>query len=422
MLQPITRPKGAEAAMVHAPAVHTQHSRHMRAHDFWYNPDHFFEIVEAGDGTIDEVLEHNVEAPGAGDNPSMLETCLAYKGFFVKGVGGKPSTLLDDVSKVKGGMKTTNAFFSKKLCDRMFGHLRQGQMEAAATTDAYPQRTQVRPAIQRPILLSENVSEFRFNLEHVYRMVRDASDETIDEITFNVDKDGQEMQLRDELVSGKKVEVSVSDRKDETKEIALGVRYSEKFSRNRQRLDVIDTWVDHVIIRGRNALRNEGVRKARTGLSAEDISSMSSEKQKQLRKMDLLFQDHYMPMDPMGRISTLVMNESVFLDFDEPVTQNSAPNENTLVGLGGYSLLNGISMNTGVGIVGNLVIDATAANDNKYVLQLVGDYCMDLYVYMNMFMVRTWFEEDSRSYVTDVCIEYVPVFADKNARHLWAVK
>ena len=419
MLQPITRPKGAEAAMVQAPAVHTKHSRRVRAHDFWYDPDHFFSIVENGGGPIDEVLEHNVEAPGVGDNPSMLETCLAYKDFFVKGLGGNASTPLETVEKVKGGLKATNAFFSKKLCDLMFGSVNE-KMEAAATTDSTPQRTQLRPSVQRPLLLSENVSQYRFSIDHVYRMVRDASDETIDEITFNVDKTGQQMQLRDELVSGKKVEVSVSDRKDETKEIAIGVRYSEKFSRSRQRLDMIDTWVDQVIIGGRNAIRNEGVRKARTDLTPENISGLM-EKQKQLRKMDLHFQDHYEPMDAMGRISTLVMNESVFLDFDEPVTQTSAPNENTLTGLPMYSLLNGVSMNTGIGVVPNQTIDATGASDNKYVLQLVGDYCMDLYVYMNMFMVRTWYEDDSRSYVTDVCIEYVPVFADKNARQLWQV-
>lgn len=420
MLQPITRPKGAEAAMIQAPAVHTTHSRYVRAHDFWYNPDHFFAISEDGNIPIDEVLEHNVEAPGTGDNPSMLETCLAYKGFFVKGINGKPSTPIDDVAKAKGGLQTVNAFYSKKLCGGMFGSLER-KMEAAATTDSTPQRTQLRPSTQRPLLLSENVSQYRFSIDHVYRMVRDASDETIDEITFNVDKTGQQMQLRDELISGKKVEVSVSDKKDETKEIAIGVRYSEKFSRNRQRLDMIDTWVDQVIIGGRNAIRNEGVRKARTGLTPENISSLTSEKQKQLRKMDLHFQDDYEPMDPMGRISTLVMNESVFLDFDVPVTQTSAPNENTLTGLPMYSLLNGVSMNTGIGMVPDLTIDATAANDNKYVLQLVGDYCMDLYVYMNMFMVRTYYEDDSRSYVTDVCIEYVPVFADKNARQLWQV-
>ena len=419
MLQPITRPKGAESAMIHAPAVHTQHSRRVRAHDFWYDPDHFFSRVESGDGTLDDILEHNVEAPGVGDNPSMLETCLAYQGFFVKGLYGKPSTLMDEVAKVKGGLKTMNAFFSIKLYNKMFGSVNE-KMEAAATTDSNPQRTQLRPSVQRPLLLSENVSQYRFSIDNVYRMVRDASDETIDEITFNVDKDGQKMQLRDELVSGKKVEVSVSDRKDQTKEIAIGVRYSEKYSRNRQRLDVIDTWVDQVIIGGRNAIRNEGVRKAREGLTAENISGIAN-KQNQLRKMDLKFQDDYEPMDPMGRVSTLVMNESIFLDFDQPITQTSAVNENSLTGMPSYSLLNGVSMNTGIGVVPDLTIDETAGNDNKYVLQLVGDYCMDLYVYMNMFMVRTYYEDDSRSYVTDVCIEYVPVFADKNARHLWQI-
>ena len=308
----------------------------MRAHDFWYNPDHFFAISEDGNIPLDEVLEHNVEAPGTGDNPSMLETCLTYKGFFVKGIGGKASTPLDNVEKVKGGLKAINAFFSGKLCGGMFGSLER-KMEAAATTDSTPQRTQLRPSTQRPLLLSENVSQYRFSIDQVYRMVRDASDETIDEITFNVDKAGQQMQLRDELVSGKKVEVSVSDKKDETKEIALGVRYSEKFSRNRQRLDMIDTWVDQVIIGGRNAIRNEGVRKARTGLTPEDISSLTP-KQKQLRKMDLNFQDDYEPMDAMGRVSTLVMNESVFLAFDQPVTQTSAPDENSLTGMPTYSL------------------------------------------------------------------------------------
>lgn len=420
MLQPITRPKGAEAAMVQAPAVHTTHSRRVRAHDFWYNPDHFFTISEDGNIPIDEVLEHNVEAPGTGDNPSMLETCLAYKGFFVKGIGGKPSTPIETVEKVEGGLKAINAFFSGKLCGGMFGSLER-KMEAAATTDSTPQRTQLRPSTQRPLLLSENVSQYRFSIDHVYRMVRDASDETIDEITFNVDKEGQQMQLRDELISSKKVEVSVSDKKDQTKEIAIGVRYSEKFSRNRQRLDMIDTWVDQVIIGGRNALRNEGVRKARIDLTPDDISGLTS-MQKQLRKIDLNFQDDYEPMNPMGRISTMVMNESVFLTFDEPVTQTSASNDNALTGMPRYSLLNGVSMNTGIGVVPDMTIDATGANDNKYILQLVGDYCMDLYVYMNMFMVRTWYEHDSRSYVTDVCIEYVPVFADKNARKLWQVK
>ena len=422
-LEPIGRPEGAEqqdAAFTTALHV-SKHSRTQRVNDYWYNPAHFTDIADATNTPLDVVLESNVEAPGAGDLPNMLFECMDKKGIYIKGGYSGFSTPVKKIYDDKGSMILVNGYFDKKTYKGIFGKLeairqaRAARMQAASTRDEQPEgNTALRPALQKRLMADKNVADFSFSLEDVYADVIPTEEDQIDELIFKSNKGGQEMYLRAELGDIKTVDVQTSKQPSEMKEVALAVRYSEKFARNTVRLSAIDMWLDFVIIRGRNAIRDEGIRKGADGLEQIDLTALGYSL-KTLRKLDFHFMDLYPE-------TLLVMSEDTFLNFDQPlgVTNAGATSENmdtrTIVPQGQYNLLNNLSMNTALGVVKEDKV--LHDSDTGLVLQMAPDFLMDLHVYKNTFAVRTNYDPDNKSFKTDVCIEYVPVFKYRDARAL----
>ena len=105
-----------------------------------------------------------------------------------------------------------------------------------------------------------------------------------------------------------------------------------------------------------------------------------------------------------------------FVSFDQPLAAGAEGlSDRTVINIGRYNLLNNLSGNTNIGVVdGDDRI--TGDNDKGKILQIAGDYCMDLYVYRNTFSVRTYFDESNDTYVTKIRVEYTPAFKDRNAR------
>ena len=233
------------------------------------------------------------------------------------------------------------------------------------------------------------------------------------------------MSIRKELADIGVVDVKTGEETKTMKELALAVRYSEQFARNTVRLSVIDMWVDFVIIRGRNAIRNEGLRMAATGAPTKSLTDGYS--LKTLRKIDFQFLDVYL-------MTLGVMSLDTFVKFDQPVgaaasgaTNDTSENlrTRTLVPVSNYSLLNSLSANTDIGVVKPLNDDdndsATngvfLADSQNKILQFSGDYLMDLHVFQNQFRVKTTMTgQTMEDYLTSIKVEYVPIFKQKDAR------
>ena len=413
-LEPISRPQGAEAAEAqYTTALHaSRQSRQSRIHDFWYDPKYFYDVSRETGQPLELVLERNVDEPTAGELENMLHAAMFAKGIFIKPTRHGDSTKLDKVRDLKGGFIIINAHFSQRVHNGLFGELEK-KSAYAATADDQNVRTQIRPARQTPMVVSEVVNEYSFSLEDVYGMVIPTTEDNIDEIIFKTEKDGEEMESREELSDFKTVDVVLSDENHKMKELALALRYSEKFARNNQRLMAVDMWVDNVIIRGRNAIRNEGIRKAAKGLTATALTQAAGTL-KQLREMDFYFLDKY-------RNTLLVMSLHQFLTYDQPLAPVSAttqaldtPRESTLVRQPTVNLLNQLSDTTRVGVVDEGIISGT----NTDILQIATDFCMWLFTYTRGFYVTMSYNDDNDSYRTKVQVEYVPIFRNRDARVL----
>ena len=421
------RPTGAADAERHfTTALHTQMSRDARVYDFWHDPGYFITKAEQIGEPLPITLEREVKGAVGTEIPDMLTACLDHKEIYVNPTYGRKSTHMKKVVDDPGANALVHARWDRKVYNGMFGRLEQKTFAAAGSTrDETPRNTALNPTYDRMLHPSEMIADYSFSMEDVFASIIPTEEEQVQDIAFTMDKGKQEMSIRKELADIGVVDVDTTAGTKIMKELALAVRYSEQFARNTVRLSVIDMWVDFVIIRGRNAIRNEGLRMAATGADTRALSDGYS--LKTLRKIDFQFLDVY-PMT-LG-----VMTLDTFVKFDQPLGATaSAASEDTsenlrtrtLVPVSNYSLLNSLSMNTDIGVVKPLNDDdndsATngifLANSQNRVLQISGDYCMDLHVFQNQFRVKTTMTgQTMENYLTSIKVEYVPIFKQKDAR------
>ena len=421
------RPPGAaDAEKQFTNAFHTQASRNARIHDFWHDEDYFITKAEQMQEPLPMVLEREVKAAAGNEIPDMLTACMNHKEIYVKSAYGRKSTHMKKVFDNKGANALVHAHWDRKVYNGMFGRLEQKTFAAAGSTrDETPRNTMLNPTHDRMLHASEMIADYSFSMEDVFASIIPTEEEQVQDIEFITDKNKEEMSIRKELADIGVVDVKTGKETKTMKELALAVRYSEQFARNTVRLSVIDMWVDFVIIRGRNAIRNEGLRMAATGADTKALSDGYS--LKTLRKIDFQFLDVY-PMT-LG-----VMTLDTFVKFDQPLGATaSAASEDTsenlrtrtLVPVSNYSLLNSLSMNTDIGVVkplNNADNDSATngiflANSQNKVLQISGDYCMDLHVFQNQFRVKTTQTgQTMEDFLTSIKVEYVPIFKQKDAR------
>ena len=420
------RPKGADdAEKQFTTALHTQMPRNSRKHDFWHDPGYFITKSEQIGEPLPMTLEREVQAAAGNEIPDMLIDCMAHKEIVVKPTYGRKSTQMKKVFDDTGANALVHAHWDRKIYDGMFGKLERKTFAAGGSTrDETPRNTALNPTYDRMLHASEMIADYSFSMEDVYAMIIPTDEEQVQDIEFISNKTKEEMQIRQELADIGVVDVKTGKETKTMKELALAVRYSEQFARNTVRLSVIDMWIDFVIIRGRNAIRNEGLRMAATGARTKSLTDGYS--LKTLRKIDFEFLDVY-PMT-LG-----VMSLDTFTDFDQPLGAahsgaDTSTSENlrtrTLVPVSNYSLLNSLSMNTDIGVVKSTDDAADSATNGVFladsrnkVLQISGDYCMDLHVFQNQFRVKTTMTgQTMEDFLTSVKVEYVPIFKQKDAR------
>ena len=421
------RPPGAaDAERQFTAALHTQMSRASRVYDFWQEPEYFIKKAEQIGEPLPITLEREVKGAVGSEVSDMLTACLDHKEIYVKSAYGRKSTKMKKVMDDPGASALVHARWDRKVYNGMFGKLEAKTFAAGGSTrDETPRDTALNPVYDRMLHASEMIADYSFSMEDVYASIIPTDEEQVQDIEFITDKSKEEMSIRKELADIGVVDVKTGEETKTMKELALAVRYSEQFARNTVRLSVIDMWVDFVIIRGRNAIRNEGLRMAATGAPTKSLTDGYS--LKTLRKIDFQFLDVY-PMT-LG-----VMSLDTFVKFDQPVgaaasgaTNDTSENlrTRTLVPVSNYSLLNSLSANTDIGVVKPLNDDdndsATngvfLADSQNKILQFSGDYLMDLHVFQNQFRVKTTMTgQTMEDYLTSIKVEYVPIFKQKDAR------
>ena len=420
------RPQGAvDAEKRFTTALHTQQPRTSRIYDFWHEPGYFITKAEQIGEPLPMTLEREVKAAAGHELPDMLTACMDYKEIYVKPSYGRKSMHMKQVLGDEGASALVHARWDRKVYDGMFGGLEKKTFAAGGSTrDETPRNTMLNPTYDRMLHASEMIADYSFSMEDVYASIIPTDEEQVQDIEFITDETKEEMEIRKELADIKVVDVKTGKDTKTLKELALAVRYSEQFSRNTVRLSVIDMWVDFVIIRGRNAIRNEGLRMAATGAPTKSLTDGYS--LKTLRKIDFNFLDVY-PMT-LG-----VMSLDTFVNFDQPLGAASTAGDTdtsenlrtrTLVPVTNYSLLNSLSMNTDIGVVKSTDDAADSATNGVFladsrnrVLQISGDYCMDLHVFQNQFRVKTTMTgQTDEDFITSVKVEYVPIFKQKDAR------
>ena len=421
------RPQGAsDAEQLFTTALHTSRmSRASRKHDFWLEPEYFITKSEQIDEPLGMTLEREVEAAAGNEIPDMLNACLEHKEIYVKPSYGRKSTHMKKVYDDVGASALVHARWDRKVYDGMFGPLEQKTFAAGGSTrDETPSNTALNPVYDRMLHASEMIADYSFSMEDVFASIIPTDEQKVQDIAWISDKTKEEMSIRQELADIGVVDVKTGKDTYTMKELAVAVRYSEQFSRDTVRLSVIDMWVDFVIIRGRNAIRNEGLRMAATGAPTKSLTDGYS--LKTLRKIDFHFLDVY-PMT-LG-----VMSLDTFTNFDQPLGAASSASDTdtsenlrtrTLIPVTNYSLLNSLSMNTDIGVVKSTDDAADSSSNGVFledarnrVLQISGDYCMDLHVFQNQFRVKTTMTgQTMEDFLTSVKVEYVPVFKQKDAR------
>ena len=393
------RPPGAEEQKF-TPAIHTQHERSQRVQDVLYDVDFFVKEAEARDEPLEMTLERNVKAPASNELQSILHACLDAKGVRVKSGFGRSSTSTEDVVQDETSRILTNAYLTSKTFGDMFGGIKRRKMRAASTRDAVPSDSLANPSLREPLKDDERKAEFMFGIEDVYADVITTDLESIDEMIYdNKDDKLVEMYLRQELGDIKTADVTISEKTNKMQEVAIGLRWSEKFARNSVRMDAIDRWRMQVAIACRNALRNSGLRIIATD-GSPTTKSLTGKTQANLLKIDLEFMD----VNTLAEFNTPTATENV--------TQTIVPNR------GQRNLLSFMSPNTDIGVTKENVF--MAATDNK-ILNYVTMLGLNLYVLNENFMTEVSYNPDNKSYKATVTFEFCQVFIDRNARIVWTV-
>ena len=411
--QNVGRPPGAEEheTALQAAAVHTETSRESRVNDVLFNVGYFEQIAIDEGIPLSFAIERDVAAAGDSDLPILL-ACLQKKGFQVKEIYGRQSTgthVLQDDETLR---KLVNAYSTDKAYNTLFGGIEQRKLEAASTRDGVPQPSAANPSLATPLKDRKRIAEYSFGLEDVYADVITTDLSQIDEIVFeNEDAEIFEMYLRKELGDIKTASVTISTSKNQMTQMAIALRWSDKFAKNQMRMSVVDRWQTQVAIRARNALRNLGIKKiGRDGTPLETKIVAGGKTRANLFGMGFELGDAY-------PTNMLVMDVTTIKGWLAP---GATPNVVTTVVDDdmGFRLINNVAPNTNLGVVSDNLWDT--ATNNK-IVNYVRDLTLDLYVENASFATEVSYNPDNKSYKATVTFDFVPVFIDRSGRIVWTI-
>ena len=409
----VGRPAGAEErenARIEAAAVHPEKtSRRSRVHDVIDNIKFFIDRAHANNEPLALTVERDVEDPTGNELP-ILHAAMNEKGIVMKDTYGVQSTESQVLKDDKTAQALVDAYYSKKSYDGLFGGIEQRKLQAASTRDQVPSNTSANPSLETPLKDAKRAALYSFGIEDVYADVitTDASD--IDELTFNNDDTTLfEMYLRKELGDIKTVEVTVAESTNKMVEMALGVRWGDKFAKNAVRMSVIDRWRDQCVIGARNALRNMGLYKlANEGTPA--TKSKSGKTRGNLFAMGFEFGDAYpsnMLVMDLDTIATWMVPGAT-TNLADTIVSDDLP----------LNLLTMPSPNTNLGVTKNNVWEANTTNK---ILNYVRDLGINLYVDSTSFQYEVTYDGSNKSYLGTLTFEFCPVLIDRNARIIWSI-
>lgn len=410
----VGRPPGAEEhAKQFTTAVHVTPDRQTRVNDALFNLGHFEEAAIENKEPLSRTLERDVKAPASNELP-ILYACLDRLGIRIKSGYGMTSTPLEVVSNYdsdKTPMKLLNAYFSEKTYGRMFGGIERRKLEAAATADSVPGGTAARPALQTPLKDRERKAEYSFGIEDVYADVETTDLDQIDELVFENNDSAVDMFLRKELGDIKTTDVKISEASNKMAEIAIGLRWTEKFARNNVRMQTVDRWGDQVAIAARNALRDSGLYKIANDGSPTPKTVTGGKTRANLFGIGFELGEAYPS-------NILVMDVTTIKAWLTPAATTNIVqtivDENTMP----LNLLTQPAPNTDLGVTKD---NAWHSATNDKVLNYVRDLTLNLYVRDDTFGMEVSYNPDNKSYKATITFEFVQVFIDRNGRILFTI-